>query len=459
MKKRISKIAGIVSFFAIFAMGATYGAEPPAPKTVTVDEAVQLALQNNISLESSAIDLRMKKRGADRSWNVLIPTVQATGTAARTNMDSVTVSGLVSGPSGIQYVSMETDLDENQRWSAIGGLSATLNLNAALVEGIRATRKNYEAGKITWEQAKQETELNVKKAFYGLLVQEESLKISKDKLATSEERLRQTRANYKNGIVPELTLLQAQLSVETQKPTIKEAETSIDYGKNQFAFLIGLPVGTKIKLDGSIDPAIADFDADSLVEKHLGNSYALQLLQAQGQMQDIQVRALKLQTFTPSLSLSKSWSPTISPIDEDWSDRDNWTDSSGAFSITLAFNLTNILPFSANGSSIADAEDSAKKINLAIEMTRLNEEIEIRNLVEKLATSKDSIAAMELNVTIAQKAYQLSEQGYKAGTIEYLDLKDAENSLLSARIGVLSEKYNYLSMLLDLEKSLNAKLY
>jgi outer membrane protein TolC len=65
---------------------------------------------------------------------------------------------------------------------------------------------------------------------------------------------------------------------------------------------------------------------------------------------------------------------------------------------------------------------------------------------------------MELNVSIAEKAYRLTEQGYRAGTIEYLDLKDAENDLLQARLGVLTEKFNYLNTLLDLEAALNAKL-
>ena len=65
---------------------------------------------------------------------------------------------------------------------------------------------------------------------------------------------------------------------------------------------------------------------------------------------------------------------------------------------------------------------------------------------------------MDLSVSIAQKAYRLTEQAYRAGSVEYLDLKDAENSLLQAQIGVRTEKYNYLSTLLDLETAVNAQL-
>jgi outer membrane protein TolC len=49
---------------------------------------------------------------------------------------------------------------------------------------------------------------------------------------------------------------------------------------------------------------------------------------------------------------------------------------------------------------------------------------------------------------------RLSEEAYNAGLLEYLDLKDAETSLLQAELGVLSEKFNYSIGLLDLEKAI-----
>jgi outer membrane protein TolC len=427
----------------------------PQPKTVTIEEAVNLAMQNNIQLASTAIDLRIKQRASGQAWNVFVPNVQATGTLARSNRVSNPYAPLIKmmNPS---Y--QEADATEKDHWTAMTGLTMNLNLNLALFEGLKATRQNYESGRLTYEQALAETETNVRKAFYGILVQEESLKIAKDKLATSEERLAQTKANYKNGIVPELSVLQTQLSVETQKPAIKESEIGLELAKNQFAFLIGLPVGTKLELSGSIDPKISQYDADALVKKYLGNSYDIALLRLNGDMLRTQVRATRFQIFTPSISLNQSWSPVLSAIDDKWTDKSNWTDSSGAFSVTVAFNLTNLLPFTSTGQSLAEQKDNVKKIDLAMKASLYNDELTIRNLVDRLDKSRSSIQAMELSVSIAEKAYALTEQGYRAGTIEYLDLKDAETSLLQARMGVLAEKFTYLSTVLDLEKILNAKL-
>ena len=179
-------------------------ATEPKPVTLTVDQAVDLALENNIQLTSAGIDLRMKKRDADFAWNSFLPSVQATGTLFRSNLGEMTVTTL-AGP-------MKVELEEKDRWRAMAGLSATLNLNLALFDGLKATRQGYEAGEISWLQAKQQTAQNVKKAFYGILIQEEALRLAKEKLATSEERLRQAQTNFRNGLVPELAYLQAQLS-------------------------------------------------------------------------------------------------------------------------------------------------------------------------------------------------------------------------------------------------------
>ena len=117
-----------------------------------------------------------------------------------------------------------------------------------------------------------------------------------------------------------------------------------------------------------------------------------------------------------------------------------------------------MFPFSSSGVKAADTRNQIEKLNLAFNQLADNAEIEVRDLVKKLDKSRAAITAMELNVSMAEKAFTLTEQAYRAGIKEYLDLKDAENMLVEARVGVLLEKFNYLSALLDLEKALNITL-
>lgn len=445
MKHTLSALVLLAGLAAAAAQSAA-GAPVAGPLTLTVEQAVELALQNNIQLSSSTIDLRIKQRAWQTSWKVFIPNVQASGTLARTNMNE-----MMMGSTLVQ-------LEEKERWSAMGSLGASLNLSLALVEGLRATRQSYEAGRISWDQARFETEQNVRMAFYGILLQEGSLALSRDMLAVGEERVRQARTNYLNGLIPELTFLRAQLQVESQKPEIQKAEQELARQKEMFAFLLGLEPGTEVELSGSITARQLDLDAAALVNGRLANRFDIASLAKNIELMRTQVRATALQLYTPALVLNQTWSPRLSGIDDNWLEKDNWKDSSGAFSVTLAFNLTALLPFSSQGQSLRELKDTVRKMELTMQQAARMGETEIRTLVNTLERSRVSMEVLQRSVELAEKAWRLTEQGYRAGTVEYLDLKDAENSLHQAKLGLLVEQFNYTTTLLNLEKAVGGKL-
>ncbi|HUH44343.1 MAG TPA: TolC family protein, partial [Treponemataceae bacterium] len=221
-----------------------------------------------------------------------------------------------------------------------------------------------------------------------------------------------------------------------------------------FAFLLGLPLGTEIVLVGEIAPHIQEFNADELIAEYLGRSFELAQLDKNKELMETQLRATLLQTYTPTIVLSQTFNPALGKIDDDWFKKDNWADTSGAFSLTIAFNLTNLLPFSGMGQNIQKTRDTIEKLELAKKQALHMSEIDIRNIIQRLEKTKAAIEVMKLNEEIARKALRLSEEAYNAGLLEYLDLKDAETSLLQAELGVLSEKFNYSIGLLDLEKAI-----
>ena len=79
----------------ICAAGLIAAQDKETTEVLTVDRAVELAMQNNIQLASTAIDVRIKKRSKDYAWNVFIPGVQATGTLARSNNASNPYAGIL----------------------------------------------------------------------------------------------------------------------------------------------------------------------------------------------------------------------------------------------------------------------------------------------------------------------------------------------------------------------------
>lgn len=453
---------GILVSLALFSVSVVYAqsesavtensgktAEEPVVR-LTIEQAVDYARENSKTLQSSAIDLEIKKRASSYSWNQFMPSVQVTGTMSRKNEVtpmSISIPGYPMPP--------QPDPTEADHWTAVGGVSVSWNFSAAMIESIRLAKRDYEAGLISWDQTLQQTELQIEKLFYGLLLQEESLKIQQDSLENARLRMEQARINYLNGLIPELSYIQAQVSYQNMKPSVMKQEQLLKQQLDMFGFLIGLPAGIKIELEGAIEPPHIDLVAQDLVDISMENNPDILLLNKNLEILKLTYSMQNLQTYIPSLSLSWGFQPVVSDIQENWID--NYTDG-GSFSATLVWNLTNMLPFSANQQKAKDTKDNIRKMELSLETLKENTALNIRTQIDNLNQAWANIEAASGNITLAQKSYDMNVISYQNGTRELLDVKDAESQLNQAKLGLINSKYEYLTGLLDLEYSLNIDL-
>lgn len=453
---------GILVSLALFSVSVVYAQSESAVtensgKTaeesvvrLTIEQAVDYARENSKTLQSSAIDLEIKKRASSYSWNQFMPSVQVTGTMSRKNEVtpmSISIPGYPMPP--------QPDPTEADHWTAVGGVSVSWNFSAAMIESIRLAKRDYEAGVISWDQTLRQTELQIEKLFYGLLLQEESLKIQQDSLENAWLRMEQARINYLNGLIPELSYIQAQVSYQNMKPSVMKQEQLLKQQLDMFGFLIGLPAGTKIELEGAIEPPHIDLVAQDLVDISMENNPDILLLNKNLEILKLTYSMQNLQTYIPSVSLSWGFQPVVSDIQENWID--NYTDG-GSFSATLVWNLTNMLPFSANQQKAKDTKDNIRKMELSLETLKENTALNIRTQIDNLNQAWANIEAASGNITLAQKSYDMNVTSYQNGTRELLDVKDAESQLNQAKLGLINSKYEYLTGLLDLEYSLNIDL-
>lgn len=483
-----SKLIRFLAVFIAFAScGFAFAQESDSNKNekliLTVEDAVNYALKNNQSLKSAAIDLEIKKRANSNSWNTFLPSASLSGTLARSNdIDTIksSIESSAAFPTFLGAAKNDKDLktsaayasnidsskliedmygsEEAALWHPVGSLSFSWAFNAAMLKSISATKKQYEAGLISWEQSVRETEVNIKKMFYGILLAQENLKIQKESMRNAEARWHQAEINYRNGTVPRLSVLNSQVTYENMKPTILSAENSLKQTKETFGFLLGLPYGTKIDLTGTIETSYVDVNADELFKKYVEQNNEIKSLKKNIELIKTGIDATYLSTFTPSLAVSFGLQPTVSNITKNWFDKDNYSEG-GNLTITLAYsNLFDMLPWSSNMQKLKDSKQQLAQAEIGLEQLYQNAEIEVHKLCDNLTVSRANIEAMRNNVTLAQEAYDSTLKAYNNGTQELLAVRDSESSLNQARLGLMNENYNYISAVLDLETKLNITL-
>lgn len=428
-------------FLAVLVVLGSHLAAQEAQK-LSIDQAVNLAIEHNLSLSNTKRDLAAKQRKADTAWNVFIPTVDVSGTLARMNEVPKTVT-LPGFP-----------VQEQPQWSLSSRFSAALTLNVALFEGLKNVRMDYENGKIGYEKARAQLERDVRKSYIQILLLQENVKLLKENLAAAEKRLETARANYRGGLVPELTVLQAQVGAENLKPAIQDLENSLQLAIESLAMSLGLPHGTRLELQSLPLPDLSlDLDMEALISRAVKDKPDLEELRRSILLLQSTKQANFYQLYTPSLSLGWTFDPTFQgdPMKDNWFDSESWKQRSGMLSITLAWRLNSLLPFSREAQGLADLDDTIAKMNTSLAMAVRGTETEVYSIILKLQKSQQSMNALKLNVDLAKRAYALTEDAYKAGLKDIMEITNADLDLRKAQLEVMKEQFNYITGLLDLE--------
>ncbi|MDR3020233.1 MAG: TolC family protein [Treponema sp.] len=457
----------------VIGMCLPLGAQEKAPVRLSADEAVNMAMKNNLSLESARTNTATKKRASDLSWNQFIPNVTVAGTLMRDN-EQGTVSGfypvdladvfnplfgainpLLQLPPEKVYGVYPYSFDLPE-WRILGRVETTLDISAAMFENMKRLRLDYEGGLVSYEKAKAQLERDVRKAYHNILLLQENLALLRGSFENAGRQVQMAQANYNAGLAPELVYLQAQVARENMRPIIDQIENGLKLSMAQFAFYLGLDYDAAFELvpvTESVD--FIPLDVAQMITKAASGKPDIQELRQAIMMME-SGRKAQLLSLTPSMRLNWIYNPVFikDPWKDPWFDsKDDWIDR-GAFSVTLALRLHSLIPFSMDSQAIKNLEDQITTANIGLAQLVRGTEIEIYNTVLSLERTRTSAEAQAQTVSLAEQSFRMTEQAYQAGLQDYFQVQNAEQSLRQARVQMLEQQFNYLNGLIDLEYSI-----
>jgi outer membrane protein TolC len=413
---------------------------------LTPDQAVELAMKNNLNLETIRLSTETKRRQSSLSWNQFIPSAQVSGTLARTN-DEITTT-----------IPMPPYSITSPQWGLNANLQLQFNLNIAMFEQIKSSRLNYESGLITYEQTRAKIEQSVRQLYYELIYMQEQLDILRESFTNIRNQSATAGANYRGGLIPEVDWLRAQVAVENFKPTLDQAESGLKTMILNYSLLLGLPNDTEFELEPIPDQVrFIPLDAMELSSRAVSGNWDIQAKRNTILSTKSGRWASWYANYTPSLALGWSYGRTLSdPFKSDWFDGDNWLKGSGGgttgqLTLSLVLRLDNYLPFSSGAQGIKEIDDALSSLNLNLTQAIRETEISIYTTVYSLEKIRISAAAQQATVRLAERSYQLTYQAYRGGLRTFLDVQSAEQDLRQARLGMLRQNIDYLKGLLDLE--------
>ena len=327
--------------------------------------------------------------------------------------------------------------------SYYGSISATLGITPAIIKSIEKAKLDYDSGRITREIALRDVELSVRKAFYGILYERDYVALVESNVATAQKQYEQTLARQRAGLVPEVDLLSAQVTLENLKPSLESAKTSFANDLANFKRLVGVDQAEDISLEGSLDDAIGlsaiDVSGVSAASPSVAKlEKSLEIAKAQKDIAAIGLR-------TPTFALAYTYKPSKTDVaGSDWED-------AGYVSASVTFALDPFLPFSQDAETIRSASDAVRDVELQLSDARVAERLSRDSLLRSIERSRAAIKARTLGVRLAERNYALTEDAYRNGTKDLLSLQSASDALESARVSLKNESYTLLQAVLDLE--------
>lgn len=425
-------------------------------ETITLDRAVREALASNLGLKEEALKMGIKSREHDHSWNKFLPSVSVGGGLVRMNNTAAAEVPIFATPSGslLEFVP--------DSWDAVLSVNAVFSLNAATFAAIDETTTEYENSQLSYRGAALRLQRDVKKVFYQLMVLQETLQLTQKQIDNAEERYRQAQVSLQSGLVPELTVLLAQVAWENRLPGLEDLKVNLSQALFAFEALLGRSPDPSLELQGSLEFPVPTSvpTAENLIATYLPRRIDLQL--AAGQVRAAEgVEAVQDDLQFPTFLLEWTADPGLNdPFSSKtpWLTTGNWIQTYGALSFLVSWKLDSLVPGSSSDDLRHASSDQVSWSETTLQQTRLVAEAEITTLVLRIHKSLATLKNLNTNVEVAKRAYNLTQEAFRTGARSLLEVQDADLQYQSSQLTLLNEKQVLHAALLDLEVALNTPL-
>lgn len=399
---------------------------------ISVEDAVRMALENNLESRDAEYREKIKKLYKDNFWNLLIPNLVFSSNFSRQNSFMPNVEGM-------------------GHWNWNFSAAADLSISPSIVNNIRLTIFNYEAAKIGREKVIKNIKLNVLKMYNELLAFKSVLEVLKSQFENSKLKFEQVKISYHNGLISEIDYLNAKLNHSKFQPSLDEQIIKFEETKEKFKLLLGLDVLQDFETIGELSDEILDI---SLFDEVINIDGYLEVrdLNNLTKIMKTTLESLWLDAFLPKFSFSVSYNPgSIS-----FSDGLSGSFKQGLyFSLGLTYSFTEVFPFSKSFTEIWERDYRLKFLENKIESKIREFKSNIIQKRKSVRLYKSILDNSKTNLEMSKKNYQVAFDAFNVGTIDLIKLNDIETFYKQSDLQFIQDKLNYANAILEYKDLIN----
>lgn len=310
----------------------------------------------------------------------------------------------------------------------------------------------FKQGKVLSEQAALQFDLQQQnliqrtvEAYLGVLRAKSELQTSEAQERAIKRRLDQVNAQFEVGLIANTDVQEAQASYDNARVARITAEGELDNSYEALERLTGKAAATAAELsaDYPIEEPVPS-QAQPWLEKAWKGNLALKLADMSSEASRRAAQAARAGHY-PTLSLTANYD-----YDNGTATTDNGTDTS---SIGLSLSVP-IFSGGATSSRSRELQERLTESQFNREDTLREVTQTTRSLLRNLRTGALSVNALKQSIKSSETALQATEEGYKVGTRNVVDVLQAEQQLYAAQRDYANARFNYVQNLITFKQQL-----
>ena len=429
----------------LVAVAATAGAQNVLP--LSLDQCIRIALSDNPTVKVDSMEIKRVDYARKLTLGQLYPQITANGQYTR-NLAIQTIY-MDAGDGETRAIKMGRDNTYAAGFQAqvplvMPTLWRTIKLNDNQIlqnlEKARATKLNLVN--------------QVKNTYYALLLAQDSKRVIEASHATAQNHAAIYQKQFELGTASEYDVLRANVAVTNLEPSILEAENTIKQLELQLKLLMGMDVRQEI-------------EPTETLEQYKSSMYGRYLATDTSLVKNTSLKTLDLQTdyLKKSVDVQKAaWIPTFTGTGNlMWNSMSmgnpfknfQWTKSS-AVGLTLSFP---IFTGFQRINRIKQAQIQADEMRWQRENLERSLHVQVQSQMDNINKSIKQIESNEGGVRQAEKANDIMQKSFQIGAASFIQLRDTDDALLSARLSYFQAIYNYLVAESNLENVLGNTHY
>lgn len=333
------------------------------------------------------------------------------------------------------------------------GLSVTVSqmiFDGSFFVGLRAAKTLLDLTNKDLKKAEIDVVENVKKAYFGVLVNQQRIRLAEANLSRIDTLLKETTALLEAGFVEKLDVSRVQVQRNNSYTQVQRSQTGLDISKQILKLQMGMPMEYEINLAESLEELSSKDETLALLGEEGAERIELEQVTTQLTLAGLDLKN-NLSQYMPKIDFigNTRRSGAGNELDRVYNSA-NWFGSS-LVGVSLS------VPIFDGFSKAARIQKNRVQINqIENQRTFLKESFknELYAAKANLRNDLNLLEVQQANLQLATEVYQIARIKYKEGVGSNLEVVEADAALIQAEINYLGAIYDGLISKINLEKAL-----